>query len=223
MQETVVLLLLLVLGGCVVEEFLPRGGIGDGVGRAEQEQEGSDELGGPSQHRLLRRAALGVPARGGDLLIERIGASGVLDAHVAGKLLGLELVAHGQARQHARDQLPGEDLDGRDGELEAEVRRRQHRPANGIRVIEQIPDGDQRSVAVAEEEQRRAPGPLADAREEHVEIGEVLVESVYVRALATALTMAAAIEQVDRISPVRERMISLCRPRCSAYPCRRAT
>ena len=110
MQEPVVLLVLLVLGGGVLEEFPSARRVGDRIGGTEEQEEGGDELGGAPQDRLLRRGALGVPARRGDLLVERIRAGGVLDPHVPRERLRLQLVAHRQARQHAAEQLAGEDL-----------------------------------------------------------------------------------------------------------------
>jgi len=111
-QETVVLLVLLVLGSGVLEELAARGGIGDGVRRAGEEQERGDELGRPAHHRLLRGVALVEPAGSGDVLVERVGAGGVLDLDVAGELLGLERIAHGQTGSTRPTSFPARILSG---------------------------------------------------------------------------------------------------------------
>src|SRR5689334_22432911 len=67
-------------------------------------------------------------------------------------------------------------------------------------MIEQVAGGDQRAVAVAEQEERSARGLLLHPGEEDVQVGEVLVEPVHVGALAAALAMSAAVGQMDRVS-----------------------
>src|SRR5207237_3739111 len=95
-EQAIVLLELLVLAGRVIEELARRLRVGDGIGAAAQEQQRGHELGRAPEYRLLRFRRLGEPARRRDLLVERIIAGRVLDGHVPGELLGLELVSNRQ-------------------------------------------------------------------------------------------------------------------------------